>query len=75
MAAGAEGGGRSREWTTGQMSAGSEAGQLCGQGEKGEKAAFKGPSPALVAERREFMAAPHTCCTGPQSGGWSPQAF
>lgn len=54
------------------MLVGSETGQLCGiggffhpqnkemEGEKSEKASPKGPSSALMAERRKFMAVPDT---------------
>lgn len=54
------------------MLPGSEKGQLCGigglfhpqnkevEGEKSEKAAPKGPSSALMAEKRKFMAVPDT---------------
>ena len=43
------------------------------EGKKGEKAASKGPSPALVDERREFMTVPDTHWSSEQ--GLEPASF
>lgn len=43
------------------------------EGQRGEKAASKDPSPALVAERREFMAVPDTHWSSEE--GLEPTSF